>query len=142
MCGAISDSANSRTLRRSCCCSSVKEKSTGPQGNSASYSAQFLYTTGRERAFLGNLGEVPKTHGLSSTGFKPVVHGALIPANLVPRILLVEPFLQRRKVIEDGGRIHLPLARQGFECVRPRAALAHRQHLGELRARGFISVDR
>src|SRR3954471_9590580 len=27
-CGRISDSANSRTVRRSCCCSSVKEKST------------------------------------------------------------------------------------------------------------------
>src|SRR5882672_1593369 len=32
-CGAISPSANSRMLLRSCCCSSVKEKSTLPPGN-------------------------------------------------------------------------------------------------------------
>src|SRR5258708_36275746 len=66
----------------------------------------------------------------------------LIPATLVSRVLLVKPLLQRRKVVDYGARIHLPLARQGFECVRPRTALAHRQHLGELAARSFISVDR
>src|SRR5208282_945218 len=30
-CGAISPSANSRTVRRSCCCSSVRENSTEPR---------------------------------------------------------------------------------------------------------------
>src|SRR5579864_9486052 len=68
-CGEISDSANSRTLRRSCCCSSVKEKSTGPQVNYVSNTAHFLYTTGMWRAFLRGLRDVPKTQGLSSTGF-------------------------------------------------------------------------
>src|SRR5216683_1338009 len=66
----------------------------------------------------------------------------LIPAYLVSRVLLIEPLLQRRKVVEDGARIHLPLASQSFERVRPRTALAHCQHLGELGARSFISVDR
>src|SRR5882762_4064891 len=42
--GAISDSANSRTLRRRCCCSSVKEKSTGPQESfSAFWQTNYLY---------------------------------------------------------------------------------------------------
>src|SRR6195256_6665675 len=42
--GAISDSANSRTLRRRCCCSSVKEKSTGPQESfSAFEQTNYLY---------------------------------------------------------------------------------------------------
>ena len=35
-CGAISASANSRTVRRSCCCSSVSEKSTAPHLDSTS----------------------------------------------------------------------------------------------------------
>src|ERR1700680_3250469 len=61
-CGAISDSANSRTLRRSCCCSSVKEKSTSPQVNCVSNNAQFLYTIGMERDFSCSLEVVPKTH--------------------------------------------------------------------------------
>src|SRR3989449_9151335 len=36
-CGAISVSANSRTVRRSCCCSSVREKSNATSGE-ADYS--------------------------------------------------------------------------------------------------------
>src|SRR6266851_1022482 len=77
-----------------------------------------------------------------SASFEACSTDLLIPAYLVSRVLLVEPFLQRRKVVDYGARIHLPLARQRFERVRPRTALAHRKHLGEPGARRFISVVR
>ena len=50
----------------------------------------------------------------------------LIPAYLVSRVLLVEPFLQRRKIIEHGGRIHLASSADGFhfEGYRPLPAVS------------------
>jgi len=44
--GAISDSANSRTLRRSAAVRSVKEKSTGPQESFSAFCRRIIYTTG------------------------------------------------------------------------------------------------
>src|SRR5258708_10961542 len=76
-----------------------------------------------------------------SASFEACSTDLLIPAYLVSRVLLIKPLLQRRKVVEYGARIHLPLASQSLECVRPRATLAHCQHLSELCARSFISVD-
>src|SRR6202142_703479 len=43
-CGAISLSANLRTVLRSCCCSSVRENSTKPHGRSAPSGQPFIYT--------------------------------------------------------------------------------------------------
>jgi hypothetical protein len=65
-----------------------------------------------------------------------------IPPNMMTRILLIEPLLQGGEIIEHGSRVHLPLPRQGFERVRPRAALAHGQHLRQLCSRRFITVNR
>src|SRR5579872_6619836 len=48
-CGAISDSANSRTVRRSCCCSSVKEKSTIASAGAAFF-GYFQFSTGLDVA--------------------------------------------------------------------------------------------
>src|SRR6267378_1062666 len=43
-CGAISDSENSRTVRRRCCCSSVNEKSTRPQERFSAFGqTNYLY---------------------------------------------------------------------------------------------------
>src|SRR5258706_13371343 len=46
--------------------------------------------------------------------------GTLLPADGFSAILLVQPFLERREVIADRGRIHLALTAQGLERVRPR----------------------
>src|SRR6266853_6795716 len=58
--GPISESANSRTLRRRCCCSSVKEKSTGPQASFSPYGrTNYLYHTANGSPW-GHRGWVPK----------------------------------------------------------------------------------
>src|SRR5713101_7090629 len=161
-CGAISDSANSRTLRRRCCCSSVKEKSTGPQASFRAYGrTNYLYHRGasgpRQPSQMGS--EVAtryRSRKRFNTEFADgterlepaqcistyLQDAALIPADLVARVLLVEPLFERREIIEDRGGVHLALAGHGFEGVGPGAALTHRQHLGELRSGRFVAVNR
>src|SRR5690348_3672606 len=65
-----------------------------------------------------------------------------LPAQLLAFVLFVEPFLQRSKVIEDGGCIHLTLSTDGFESVRPGFALAHAEHLVQALACGLALVNR
>src|SRR5437660_2383074 len=67
----------------------------------------------------------------------------LLPArrDTVFRVLLIQPLLQCREIIEDGGGIHLALASQRVQLVRPRLALTHLQHLLQTIARNFIVVD-
>ena len=45
-----------------------------------------------------------------------------LPARLPPRVLLVEPGLERREVLGHRGGIHLALTGQRFEHVRPRTS--------------------
>src|SRR3979490_205312 len=60
--GGISDSANSGTLRRRCLCSSVKEKSTGPQESfSAFEQTNYLYHRAKGSLWRPSL-VVPKLH--------------------------------------------------------------------------------
>src|SRR5262252_242488 len=65
-----------------------------------------------------------------------------LPAHLLALVLLVEPFLEGRKVVEDGGSVHLALPADGFEGLRPGAALAHGEHFVEAIAGGLVLVDR
>src|SRR6266478_824740 len=100
-CGAISPSANSRTLRRNCCCSSVNEKSTGILGRSK-------FSLYPAKVWLISI--VPQI-------WLPADRVVL---GLVP---LVQPKFQRREIIRQRARIHFLLTRQGFERLLPRPAL-------------------
>src|SRR5262245_10130749 len=64
-----------------------------------------------------------------------------LPARFLALVLLVEPLLERSKVVEDGRGVHLALAADGFQGVRPRLALAHAQHFVQALARGLVLVD-
>src|SRR6185312_10638800 len=55
--------------------------------------------------------------------------------------LLVQPLLERRKVIKDRRCVHLPLAADGFQRVRPGLALAHAEHLVQADARRLALID-
>src|SRR2546423_5705469 len=63
------------------------------------------------------------------------------PALLLVPSLLIEPFLERGEIIKDGGGIHLPLAADGFQRVRPGMALAHAQHFIQALTGSFVFVD-
>src|SRR5438477_11608493 len=56
------------------------------------------------------------------------VSPAVLPTHWLTLILLVEPLLQRREVVENRRRIHLLLSGDRLERLRPRTALAHREH--------------
>src|SRR5438552_19140614 len=51
-----------------------------------------------------------------------------LPADRLAFGLLVEPELERRKVIEDGLGVHFSLAGERLERVGPRTGESHRQH--------------
>src|SRR5262249_10438788 len=76
---------------------------------------------------------------LSAPAGARIIH--TLPAKLLALVLLVEPLLQWRKVIQDGCGIHLPLSADGLERVRPGSALAHAQHHVQLFTRGLVLVD-
>src|SRR5579863_4329672 len=40
-----------------------------------------------------------------------------LPANRLTPILLIQPLLQRREVVQNRGRIHLPLAREPLQRI-------------------------
>src|SRR5579871_1280078 len=65
-----------------------------------------------------------------------------LPADAMPSVLLVEPLLERREIIEDGRGIDIFFAGHGFERFGPRMALSHLKHFCQLRARGFVAVNR
>ena len=46
-----------------------------------------------------------------------------LPAYVMAFVLLIKPLLERRKIIEHGGGIHIRFARKRFERLRPRGAL-------------------
>src|SRR5437879_4021860 len=119
-CGAISPSANSRTLRRNCCCSSVNEKSTGILGRSkfSLYPAKIWLI--------------------------PIVPQIWLPTDRVVMglVLLVQPKFERREIIRQRARIHFLLTRQRLERLLPRLALPQRQHVVQPLARNFVVVNR
>src|SRR5690606_13708556 len=65
-----------------------------------------------------------------------------LPPTRPSAVLLVQPGLERREVIEERGRVHLALTGERFEGVRPRAALSEREHRLEPLARFPGAVDR
>src|SRR5882762_2703726 len=165
--GAISDSANSRTLRRRCCFSSVKEKSTGPQESFSAFGqTNYLYHRAKGSLWRPSW-MVPKLHfctmaekdltqssrSAESTEATESFETAqcatsylrdseLVPAHLVSGVLFVQPLFERREVIEDRGGIHLALAGHYLEGVGPGAALSHGQHFRELRPGCFVGINR
>src|SRR5205823_9716251 len=72
-------------------------------------------------------------------GFGSGIHA--LPARLLALVLLVEPLLERRKVVENCCSIHLALAADGFQRIRPRLTLAHAEHLVQAFARSLVPVD-
>src|SRR5262249_55095834 len=69
------------------------------------------------------------------------------PAAALALVLLFEPALERREVLEDRARVHLPRAGQRLERVGPRLARAEREHrpqalAGLLRAIEVARVQR
>src|SRR6267143_4081717 len=62
--------------------------------------------------------------------------------DLLPLVLLVQPFLERREVVEDRARVHLPLAGEGVQLLGPGTALPHLEHRLQLSPRGLVVVDR
>src|SRR5579859_5348595 len=73
-------------------------------------------------------------------GFSPGVHA--LPAGFLALVLFVEPLFERRKIVENGGGIHLALAADGFQRVRPWLALAYAEHLVQPLTGGLVFVDR
>src|ERR1044071_10211187 len=73
-------------------------------------------------------------------GFGSSIHA--LPAGFLALVLLVEPLFERRKIVQDGGGIHLALAADGFQRVRPGLALAHAEHLVQALTGGLVFVDR
>ena len=51
-----------------------------------------------------------------------------LPAHRLARVLLVEPLLERREVVEDRGGVHLRARRSAPPAPPARAGSAHRQH--------------
>src|SRR5208282_1352779 len=60
-----------------------------------------------------------------------------LPTHRFSLVLFVQPLLQRREVLQDRAGINLPAAGQRFQRVGPGFALAHGEHLVELRS-GFL----
>src|SRR5882724_10085467 len=65
-----------------------------------------------------------------------------LPAASLTLVLVLEPFLERREVLEDRARIHVALTGQLEQRVLPRLARAQRKHLLVQRARFLVVVDR
>src|ERR1041385_6556808 len=65
----------------------------------------------------------PSPAGMSRCCFRACIHA--FPAGFFALVLLVEPLLERRKVVQDRRGVHLPLAADGLQCVRPGLAFAH-----------------
>src|SRR5258708_5462176 len=57
-------------------------------------------------------------------------------------VLLIKPDPQRREVFDQSARVHLALAGEDLECIRPGAALTHGQHLVQTLPGSTASVDR
>src|SRR5258708_39603368 len=66
----------------------------------------------------------------------------LLPATLLPLVLLLQPRSQRFEVLQQGIAVHLPLACHDLERVGPRLARAQGEHLPQLRARLLAAVER
>src|SRR5208337_2794024 len=67
--------------------------------------------------------------------------GGQLPADRLPLVLLVEPFLERSKIIANGSGVHLPLAGDSLEGIGPRAAPSHLEHRVQALAGFLISVN-
>src|SRR5436853_6554949 len=63
------------------------------------------------------------------------------PAFLFARRLLVEPFFERGAIIKDGSSIHLPLAADTFQRVRPGTGLAPAEHFIHAFSATCVCVD-
>src|SRR5580692_2942558 len=123
--GRISASANSRTVRRNCFCSSLSENSKSPRYKLRIYvTVGFVYTMKARTSTLGFCGIC-----------LPAFFGAVF------LVLLVEPGFQRCEILEHGGGFHLSLAGERFESIRPRAAFSHFEHLRKFRAGFFVVVN-
>src|SRR5882672_965941 len=82
-------------------------------------------------------------HPLALTSVPPSARPSAAPSvpDLPPLVLLVEPRLERREVLEHRARVDLLLARHRLERLGPRPALAHLQHRGELLPGRLVAVD-
>src|SRR5271165_3332913 len=67
---------------------------------------------------------------------------AALPPHLLAFVLLIEPLLQRREVLQHCAGIHLALTGEGVQRVGPRLALAHFEHGIQLGAGGLVAVER
>src|SRR6267143_2735453 len=59
---------------------------------------------------------------------EPGMAAGASPADSFSLQLIVEPFRERREVIDDRRRVHLSRAGERLERVGPRTRLSHRQH--------------
>src|SRR6266566_9894542 len=57
-------------------------------------------------------------------------------------VLLIQPRLQRRKVVDYRSCVHLIFACKCPECIRPGLTQSHRQHLFQLFSRRLVTVNR
>src|SRR5262245_53557995 len=73
---------------------------------------------------------------------KTFLRQSTLPAALLPLVLLVEPGLQRREVVEDGRGVHLVLAGDDLERLGPGTALPHGEHGAQALAGLGVAVDR
>src|ERR1017187_1268513 len=85
---------------------------------------------------LARFASPPRTKASGTTWFGGRVN-LLLPAHLLSLILLVQPLLQRGEVFEQRAAVRLPFTGQDFQRVGPGFALAHSEHLVELRS-GFL----
>src|SRR5947209_10404553 len=64
----------------------------------------------------------------------------VLPAHLLPLVLLVQPLLQRSEVFQKSAGISLTLTSQCLQGIGPRLALTHLKHLVEFSSRLFRPI--
>src|SRR3954468_10306742 len=64
-----------------------------------------------------------------------------LPADGLAFVLVIEPLLEGREIIADGGGVHLARAGELLDGLLPRPALSHLEHRSEFGAGGLVVVD-
>src|SRR5690349_10202492 len=65
-----------------------------------------------------------------------------LPAARLALVLLLQPRVQRREVVDDRARVHFLLAGKLLQRLLPRLLRALRKHLPVLRTGFLVAVDR
>src|SRR2546423_105622 len=81
-------------------------------------------------------------HNVDSETRRSIPRSATLPAALAPGVLGVEPFLQRREVVEQRRGVHGALARERLQRVLPGTRGPQREQRAQALAGGLVAMDR